>query len=219
MNVVVRIDSADGTSSAANAPWQARAVISMAKLTDAPPMADTTANPASPVRNVTFRPSRSASLPPSNSRLPNASVYAVTTHCRSTVEKCSARCADSSAMFITVRLMITMTCPRPITPRISQRRSGALLIGVTSDMRFTTLSFLLLTLRVAAATVRYCSFSRRSVRTISLIAVAVSSRAQSRCSSPASDTQPIGCPPAWITRSRPARWASGEVPPITSTTG
>src|SRR6266567_2939370 len=50
VNVVVSSDSAAGTSSAANAPWQARAVISMAKLTDAPPMADTPANPARPVR-------------------------------------------------------------------------------------------------------------------------------------------------------------------------
>src|SRR5436853_336046 len=48
VNVVVSSDSAEGTSSAANAPWQARAVISMAKLTDAPPMAETTANPARP---------------------------------------------------------------------------------------------------------------------------------------------------------------------------
>ncbi len=74
VNVVVSSDSADGTSSAANAPWQARAVISMAKLADAPPIAETTANPARPVRNVTLRPSRSASLPPSSSRLPNARV-------------------------------------------------------------------------------------------------------------------------------------------------
>src|SRR4029077_19785884 len=63
VNVVVSSDSADGTSSAANAPWQARAVISMAKLTDAPPMAETTANPASPVRNVTLLPSRSTRAP------------------------------------------------------------------------------------------------------------------------------------------------------------
>ena len=58
VNVVVSSDSADGTSSAANAPWQARAVISIAKLTDAPPIADTPAKPARPVRNVTFRPSQ-----------------------------------------------------------------------------------------------------------------------------------------------------------------
>ena len=74
VNVVVSSDNADGTSSAANAPWQARAVTSMAKLTEAPPMADTTAKPARPVRSVTFRPSRSASLPPGSSRLPNARV-------------------------------------------------------------------------------------------------------------------------------------------------
>src|SRR6266536_3246876 len=41
-----------------------------------------------------------------------------------------------------------------------------------------------------------------------MIAWTVSWRAQSRCSSQASETQLIGCPPAWITRSRPARWAS-----------
>ena len=52
-----------------------------------------------------------------------------------------------------------------------------------------------------------------------MIAATVSSRAQSRCSSQASETQLIGCPPAWSTRSSPARWASAEVPPIASTTG
>jgi hypothetical protein len=66
---------------------------------------------------------------------------------------------------------------------------------------------------------RYCSFHRRSARTISAIASAVSWRAQSRCSSHASETQVIGCPPACSTRSRPARWASGVVPPIASVTG
>jgi hypothetical protein len=54
-------------------------------------MAETPAKPSSPMRNVTFRPSRSASLPPSSSKLPNARVYAVTTHCLSAVVKCSAR--------------------------------------------------------------------------------------------------------------------------------
>jgi hypothetical protein len=44
-------------------------------------------------------------------------------------------------------------------------------------------------------------------------------RDQSRCSSPAKDTQVIGRPPACITRSKPARWASTDVPAIASTTG
>ena len=39
---------ADGAMIAAKAPWQARAVTSMTKLTDAPPTADTTARPAGP---------------------------------------------------------------------------------------------------------------------------------------------------------------------------
>jgi len=41
-------------------------------------------------------------------------------------------------MFITVRLMITMTCARPITPRMSQRRSRVLSVEMASDMTFTT---------------------------------------------------------------------------------
>jgi hypothetical protein len=122
VKVVVSSDSAVGTSSAANAPWQARAVISMAKLTEAPPMADTPAKPTRPVRNVTFRPSRSDSLPPSSSKLPNDSVYAVTTHCRSTVEKCSARCADGNAIFSTVRSSTTISCARPSAHNSTQRR-------------------------------------------------------------------------------------------------
>src|SRR5580700_2667073 len=110
----------------------------MAKLTEAPPMADTPAKPARPVRNVTFRPSRSASLPPSSSRLPNARVYAVTTHCRSTVVKPSARCADGRATFITVRSSTTMSCARPITHRMShRRRSQGLSVNVALDTRFT----------------------------------------------------------------------------------
>src|SRR5712692_9505550 len=63
------------------------------------------------------------------------------------------------------------------------------------------------------------SLSSRSVSTISTTRAAVSSRAQSRCSSAPNETQLMGLPPAWTTRSRPARCASSEVPPIASTTG
>ena len=91
---------------------------------------------------VTFRPSRSASLPPSSSKLPNARVYAVTTHCLSAVVKCSARWADGKAMFITVTSRTTMSCARPMTPRMSQRRRSSgptLRVELTSDMSFTNL--------------------------------------------------------------------------------
>ena len=121
LNVTVSSDSAAGASNAPNAPWQARAATSMPKLTAAPPTADAIAKPSRPTRNVTFRPSRSLSLPPSSSRLPNASAYAVTTHCRSTMEKPSDFCADGSAMFMIVASRMIMSCARAITPRISHR--------------------------------------------------------------------------------------------------
>ena len=121
VNVTASSDSADGASKAPNAPWHARAATSMVKLTAAPPTADAAANPIRPARNVTFRPSRSASLPPSSSRLPNASAYAVTTHCRSTMENPRSRCAVGSAMFMIVASSTIMSCARAITPRISHR--------------------------------------------------------------------------------------------------
>jgi hypothetical protein len=60
VNVVVSSDSADGTRIAPNTPWQARAVTSMAKLTEAPPTAETPAKPIRPARKVTFRPNRTS---------------------------------------------------------------------------------------------------------------------------------------------------------------
>jgi hypothetical protein len=65
----------------------------------------------------------------------------VTTHCRSTVLKCRARCADGSAMLITVTSSTTMSCAMPITPRMSQRRRSSvlLILLLTSAMSFTNL--------------------------------------------------------------------------------
>ena len=127
-NVLVRIDNADGAMTAANAPWQARAVTSMAKLTDAPPTADATAKPARPAMNVTLRPSRSASRPPSSSRLPNASAYAVTTHCLSTMTKCSDRCADGSATLTIVRSRTIMSWAMA-PPRVRATWSSRVTMG------------------------------------------------------------------------------------------
>ena len=66
----------------------------------------------------------------------------MTTHCRSTVLNDSACCADGSAMFMIVASRTTLSCARPITPRMSQRRRspGPTLLGeLTSDMSFTNL--------------------------------------------------------------------------------
>ncbi len=96
----------------------------MAKFTEAPPMAEATANPIKPVMNMTLRPIRSASRPQNSSRLPNDSAYAVTTHCRSASLNASAFCADGSARFITVKSSTTMSWAIPMTTRISQRRGS-----------------------------------------------------------------------------------------------
>ena len=45
---------------------------------------------------------------------------------------------------------------------------------------------------------------RREMSTVSTTSETVSIRAQSRCNSQASDTQPMGCAPAWRMRSGPA---------------
>ena len=80
VNVVVSSDSAAGASSAPNPPWNARATASMMNDWAAPPTAEAIAKPARPTMNVHLRPNRSETLPPSSSRLPNASEYAVTIH-------------------------------------------------------------------------------------------------------------------------------------------
>ena len=76
LNVVLSSARIDGASSAPNAPCAARAMTSMAKPLAAPPMAEATAKPTSPISSVVRRPNRSDSLPPSSSRLPKLSEYA-----------------------------------------------------------------------------------------------------------------------------------------------
>lgn len=73
VKVVIKSDRAEGASKAANKPWTARAMTSMAKPFAAPPTMEAVAKPARPTRNVTFCPTRSATRPPSSSRLPKAS--------------------------------------------------------------------------------------------------------------------------------------------------
>jgi hypothetical protein len=68
-------------------PCSARAATSISKDVERPPIAETSAKPLNPTMNVHLRPNRSPSLPPSSSRLPKASAYAVTIHSRSLVEK------------------------------------------------------------------------------------------------------------------------------------
>ena len=120
-NVTVNSDSADGASSAPKIPCSPRAATSMPKDCANPPSAEASEKPARPAMNVHLRPNRSPSLPPSSSRLPNASAYAVITHCRLSVEKCSARCAEGSAMLTIVASSTTISCATPSSARTAQR--------------------------------------------------------------------------------------------------
>ncbi len=72
-------------------------------------MAEATANPTKPVMNTRSRLNMSPRRPPTSSRLPKASAYDVTTHCRSPFANPSARCADGSAMFTIEESRTTMS--------------------------------------------------------------------------------------------------------------
>ena len=72
-NVTVSNPSAEGASSAPNAPWSVRAATSTPNDWASPPIAEAIENPTRPAIRVHLRPNRSPSLPPSSSRLPNAS--------------------------------------------------------------------------------------------------------------------------------------------------
>ncbi len=118
-------DSAAGASSAPNAPWAAREITSMSKPVAAPPTIEATAKPTSPTMNARLRPNRSDIRPPSSSRLPKASAYAVMTHCRCGSVKPRSACADGSAMFTMVLSRTTISCAIAMTASTHHRRREA----------------------------------------------------------------------------------------------
>src|SRR3979411_2225973 len=56
VKVVVKRASTEGASRAPNAPWTVRAMTSIAKLTDNPPMAEAAAKTTRPMTSARFRP-------------------------------------------------------------------------------------------------------------------------------------------------------------------
>ena len=72
-NVTVSSDSADGASSAPNAPCSVRAITRTSKEGASPPRNDAAEKPIKPAMKVHLRPKRSPIFPPTSSRLPNAS--------------------------------------------------------------------------------------------------------------------------------------------------
>ena len=78
--MVVKRASTEGASRAPKAPWTVRAMTSIAKSTEAPPMAEAAAKPTSPMMRARLRPTMSPIRPPRRSKLPKAREYAVTIH-------------------------------------------------------------------------------------------------------------------------------------------
>ena len=111
-----------------------------------PPANDASENTTSPSMNMRRRPSRSDSRPPSSRKPPNVSVYALTTHERSVLEKCSALPIEGSAT-LTIEASITITnCV------VASRRSarffargvydcgrGSVIVVTEADLRFRLL--------------------------------------------------------------------------------
>ncbi|XNL76543.1 hypothetical protein K8Z49_39430 [Actinomadura madurae] len=70
LNMVVRIDRAPGSISAAPAPWASRAPISIPDVVARPPAIEESVTSRVPVTTTRRRPSRSASRPPSSMNPP-----------------------------------------------------------------------------------------------------------------------------------------------------
>ena len=121
VNVLTSVESAPGASTAPKTPCAARAATSMPKDVEAPPTAEAIAKPAMPPRKAHLRPNMSPMRPPSSSRLPKASAYEVTIHCRPSSPKCSAVWADGRAMFTMVASSTTMSWATETITRINQR--------------------------------------------------------------------------------------------------
>ncbi len=138
-NVVVRIDSAAGETSAAPRPCSERNAISDPSDHASPSSSELTVKSASPAMNSRRRPSRSAIRPPSRSMPPNRIEYAVTTHCRLSWLNCRSVLIVGSATFTIATSSTTMNCAVTITASpIQRRRSGwsgcAMKVGFASTL-------------------------------------------------------------------------------------
>ena len=83
-------------------------------------MAEASAKPRTPVISVRFGPNMSLIRPPRRRKPPKASVYAVTTHCRSVFENPRECWADGRAMIMIVESSTTMSWAPAMTTRIHQ---------------------------------------------------------------------------------------------------
>ena len=118
-NVVVRIESAAGATSAAPRPCRPRARISQVDDSAIPFRNDATVKTTTPARKTRLRPIRSPARPPSRRKPPKISVYAFTTHCRSFSASFRSVWIDGSATFTIVASRMTMNCAMQTRQRTS----------------------------------------------------------------------------------------------------
>src|SRR3954466_9708357 len=134
----MRSVSAAGAISAAPAPWTALPVSSAGTLVAEPAMTDPTKSVAQPAANTRRAPSRSDRRPPSSSRPPNATTYALKTHDSSVGSNLSdCRMWGRATPMIDVS-MITTNCAAAIKPSAHHRR---LLNSVGDVVAATVVSF------------------------------------------------------------------------------
>src|SRR6516164_2614391 len=107
-NMFITIDRAAGSMIAAPNPCTARLPIRNASPVASAQASEAAVNTESPSIRIRRRPSRSAARPPSSKNPPNASAYAVTTHCKLVSEKCRSRPIVGNDTLTIVRSMIVM---------------------------------------------------------------------------------------------------------------
>jgi hypothetical protein len=100
VNVVVRVDNAAGSISAAPSPCARRAPMNTPASPANPPTSEDSPTTIVPASRTLRRPSRSASRPPSSMNPPYVSRYAEGTHCRLCTEKRREVRMRGSATFV-----------------------------------------------------------------------------------------------------------------------
>ena len=143
LNVSAIKERAVGATIAPPAPCTTREAINHVEVVARPPASEPVANNSTPTMNILRLPNRSPARPPSSSRPPNASEYALTTHSRSVVLNRSARWIDGRATLTMVPSRTTISCANAITINAMRRLRGASadwLAIETDDIRVSSVS-------------------------------------------------------------------------------
>jgi hypothetical protein len=142
-NVLVMMAMPWGIISAPKAPCVARAAINRAGLGEIPATAEATVKPLIPIRKSRRWPNLSPSRPPTTSRTPMASMYAVPSHLMrlSPPPRCEAMVG--AAMFVTVESIMSRPSASSTSARIAHirlvpTRSGTCAVVVAGAVDMAT---------------------------------------------------------------------------------